>query len=251
MKFVLRIWMFAVLAIVLCTSSVMAQENATPTRSNETQPANASNEAEGKPRTPLAEFRLSPGDVVELKFFYTPELNDTVQIRPDGVISAPLVGQVVVAGRTVSEAVDELQTRYSKVLKSPSISLQVRNFSGHKIFIGGEVARPGTFDLSSDVSLMDALLEAGGPKYTAAKYALLIHKSEDERPLVRKISLERHGTEVAEASLVRMAPFDVVMVPESKIAHTDRWLDQHIRQLIPASMGVGFSYLFSGGALIP
>lgn len=251
MNFALKIGISALLPIVLWTSSTMAQENGTPTPGDEAKPTNASNEPARKPGTSLADFRLSPGDVVEVKFFYTPELNDTVQIRPDGQISVPLIGQVAVAGRTVSEAVNELQTRYSKVLKSPSISLQVRNFSGHKIFVGGEVARPGTLDLSSDVSLMDALFEAGGPKYTAAKYAFLIRKSEDERPIVRKVSLARHGTEVAEAALVRMAPFDVVMVPESKIAHTDRWLDQHVKQLLPGSLGLGFSYLFGGSTLIP
>jgi protein involved in polysaccharide export with SLBB domain len=195
---------------------------------------------------PPADFRLSPGDVVEVKFLYTPELDDTVQIRSDGRISLAMIGEVAIGGRTLHGALQELQARYSKVLKAPSISMQVRNFSGHKVFVGGEVTRPGMFDLASDVTVMDALLQAGGPKYTASKYALLIRRSDNERPSIRKISLERHRMEAAEATMIRLEPFDVVMVPESKIAHTDRWVDQHIRQLIPANLGVGFSYLFNG-----
>jgi protein involved in polysaccharide export with SLBB domain len=236
----------SVMSIFLCGCALMAQQTASPQTAD--NPAGAASE---NAAAPAPDFRLSSGDTIEVKFFYTPELDDTVQIRPDGLVSLPLIGQVPVAGRTVSQTVQELQVRYSKVLKSPSISVQVRNFAGHKIYVGGEVARPGTIDLASDISLMDALLESGGPKYTAAKYALLIHKSEDEKPLVRKVSLQRHGTEASEATLVRVEAFDVVMVPESKIAHTDRWIDQHIRQLVPASMGAGFSYLFNGGTIIP
>ena len=143
-----------------------------------------------------------------------------------------------------------MEQLYSKSLKTPSITLQVRSFGGQKVYVGGEVNRPGTVNLMNDLSVLEVMMDAGGAKTTASKFVLLLRRSSDNRVIVQKISLVSHNNQPSEAVLTRVRPFDVVLVPESKIARADRWVDQHIRQLVPATMAVGFSYLFNG-AVIP
>ena len=87
-------------------------------------------------------YRLVPGDVIEIRLFYNPELNEQVQIRPDGRVSLQLIGEVGVAGQTISEATAYLSKAYLKEVRVPGLTLQVRAFGAQKIYVTGEVNRP-------------------------------------------------------------------------------------------------------------
>lgn len=196
-------------------------------------------------------YVLNPGDAVELKFFYNPELNENVQIRPDGRISLPLVGEVCIGGKTPAQATEELQTLYKPIVKNPSIILQVRSFAGQRVYVGGEVSRPGVVALINQSTVLDALLEAGGLKHTSSDSLLLIRKGADGKPFVQRISSRNHDNIPSEASRMLLQPFDVLLAPESKIARVDRWVDQFLRQTNPASLSAGFSYLLGGTVALP
>lgn len=83
------------------------------------------------------DYVIYPGDKLEIKFFYNPELNDTVQVRPDGKISLQLVDDVKAAGMTTTELDKELTEKYSMEFINPTISVIVRSFTGEKIYVGG------------------------------------------------------------------------------------------------------------------
>jgi polysaccharide export outer membrane protein len=199
-------------------------------------------------------YRLNPGDDVEIRFFFNPELNELVMIRPDGRVSLQLAGEVVLAGKTVAEASAELEELYRKEIRTPRVSIQVRKFGAQKVFVTGEVLRPGPIALPGSVTVLQAISEAGGIKGTGdPKTIILIRKGPDGLPSGRKLNLSAKGMPAPEAGTL-LAPFDVVVVPESGIARVDRWVDQHIRQLIPFNLSAGFTYLFQnvpGGAIIP
>lgn len=196
-----------------------------------------------RPRVnPPGPYRLGAGDEIEIRFFFNPELNDRLQIRPDGRISLPFIGEVEMAGKSVEEAVAGLEQLYAKHLTTPRIWIQVRQYASQKVFVTGEVVRPGVLPLMTEVTVMDAIGEAGGIKHTGARSAVLIRRGTDGNPVVHKLTLWKNGKPGPEAMML-LRPFDVVMVPESKIARVDRWVDQHIRQLNPAMMSLGFSYL--------
>jgi protein involved in polysaccharide export with SLBB domain len=210
----------------------------------------------GQPAAPVPaaaqaeEFRLSPGDAVEVKFFYAPELNDSFQIRPDGRVSFPLIGEVLLAGRTVSDVSGELHGKYKPILKNPAVNLNVRSFASQKIFVSGEVNKPGTIPLPGQMTVLQAISDAGGLKYTAAKSQIILVRrgqtGEQERvPVLLDSKLTNAPAGTLIAATTQLRPFDVILVPESKIARTDRWIDQHIRQLLPATLSAGFSYLFN------
>lgn len=196
------------------------------------------------------EFRLSPGDVIEAKFFYNPELDDSLEIRPDGMISMPLIGELSVDGLTITETRLRLEELYKPILKQPSITVHVRNYAAQKIYVGGEVLRPGVIALKGELTLLDAIMETGGTKLTGSdSKVVLIRKDADGQAVRYELAMQpEDGT--GPAGDVKLQPFDVVLVPETKIARVDRWVDQYIRQIIPITLSAGFTYLKSGGTVI-
>jgi|SRR5215469_10404085 len=205
----------------------------------------------GEGATSHTDFRLGAGDSVEVRFFYNPELNENVQIRPDGHLSLQLVGDVDLGSLTISEATAKLDELYLKYLKTPTVSLQVRSYASQKVYVTGEVNRPGVVPVPGKMSVLDAIMEAGGTTHTGnTSSVILVRKGEEGKPVVHKISLKNINNEPSQASLTLLQPYDVIMVPETKIAHLDRWVDQHLRQLVPVGMNAGFSYL-AGTSVVP
>jgi protein involved in polysaccharide export with SLBB domain len=207
------------------------------------QPGLAANEAR--------EFRLSPGDVIEFRFYHNPELNDTVQIRPDGRISLPLVGEIDLRNKSVAEVTRAIEGLFAAHLKTPSITIQVRSYASQKVYVGGEVLRPGVISLAGELSLLEAIMEAGGAQHTASSSSvILIRKGDRGAPTRQRIAMKgKDGAPTTEAGTL-LRPFDIVLVPASGITKADRWVDKYIRQLIPFTLTGGFTYLIDGGVII-
>jgi protein involved in polysaccharide export with SLBB domain len=195
-------------------------------------------------------YRLAPGDTIEVRLFYNPELNEQVQIRPDGHISLSLLGDQEIAGKTIPEAVAMLEPLYAVHVRTAQVVIQVRTFAGQKVYVTGEVNRPGVVNLPGAMTVLEAIGEAGGIKLTGNRdVAVLIRKRPDGLPQRYRLVLSDGGAPTQQAATV-LGPFDVVMVPESKISRLDRWVDQSIRQLIPITLSAGFNYIVdhtSGG----
>src|SRR5687767_10802155 len=119
---------------------------------------------QGPPLAPEAVYLMQPGDVLDIKFFYHPDLNETLPIRPDGRFSAALVNDVQAAGRTVSELRAELMQLYGATLNNPELAVIVREFAARRIYVGGEVNSPSLLRVPGRLSLLQAIFEAGGLK---------------------------------------------------------------------------------------
>ncbi len=193
-----------------------------------------------------APYRLAAGDTVELKFFYNPELNETVQIRPDGTISLALIGDVQMSGKTASDVSAELQQRYRTIVKDPANTVQIRTYGRQIVYVGGEVARPGSVLLRTRQTVLEAVLDAGGPRVTAASSVVLIRQNEKGVPVSQVISIKSQHHNAPQAAGIQLQAFDVLLLPESKIAQVDRWVDQYIKQVLPGQLNGGFTYLFNG-----
>ena len=190
------------------------------------------------------DYQLAPGDVVDLQFFYNPELNEKVQIRPDGRISLSLVGEIELARKTVPAAVRELEGAYRSVLKTPSISLQIAGYAAQKVYVGGEVSHAGAVNMPGDLTVLQAVMEAGGPLHSAStKELILIRRDDRGMPYILRLSLKNLKSGPSEAVTTRLRPYDVVLIPESKIAKMDRLVDNYLRKLDPAFLSAGFSFL--------
>jgi polysaccharide biosynthesis/export protein len=189
-------------------------------------------------------YRLNPGDTIEIKFMTNPELNELVVIRPDGRISMPLVGELLVANTTIADLSARLATAYEDILKTPSATIQVRDFANRRVFVGGEVGRPGVLPLVGRQTALSAVMEAGGFRGSAARDEIIvIRKGIEDEPRVLRLAAKGQDGKAPEAANFALQPLDVVLVTESGVARTNRAIDQYVRQMIPVTLTGGFSWL--------
>lgn len=181
----------------------------------------------------LKEYVFSPGDTIDVKFFYTPDLNETLIIRPDGQISLQIIGEVKATGKTPAQLRGLLKRLYAPYLKDPEISVIVRSFSNQRVFVGGQVMKPGTVEMSDQMTVLEALIEAGGLDYrqAQAKNVVVIRYHKNKR-YGYKINMEP-VLEGKESRPFFLEPKDIVYVPRTEIAKVNQWIDQHINQIVP------------------
>jgi protein involved in polysaccharide export with SLBB domain len=189
------------------------------------------------------EYRLQVGDQLDIKFFYNHELNEQVTVRPDGRISLQLAHEIMVAGLTPMELTELLTKKYASELKKPEITVIVRSFGGQKVYVDGEVAKPGMVPLVGTVTLLQALSQAGGVKDSArTTEVIVIRRGADNKPLTVAVNLDKaiDGTDMSQDIALR--PFDIVYVPKSAIANVNKWVDLYVRKNLPISISTGFGY---------
>lgn len=187
-------------------------------------------------------FRLGVGDEVSVKFYYTPELNEAQPIRPDGLISMPLIDDVHAAGLTVDELRTKLREAYSKHLKDPELEVVVPVLASARIFVGGEVGQAGTQPLVGGTTVSRAIFTAQGAKPTAyLKQVIVIHPGPDGRPVVRQVNVQAALDGEDPRQDIMLSAQDVVYVPRSPIANADVFVDQYIRQLLPFSTNMSYN----------
>ncbi len=183
------------------------------------------------------------GDQLDVKFFYNPELNEQVSIRPDGRISLQLVHEIMAVNLTPQELTDLLTKKYAPDLKKPEIAVIVRSFSAQKIYVDGEVAKAGMFPLIGFMSVLQAISQAGGVKDSArTTEVIVIRRGPDNKRLVIPVILDKaiDGTDMSQDIALR--PFDIVFVPKSPIANVNVWVDQYVRKNLPIYLSFGYFF---------
>jgi protein involved in polysaccharide export with SLBB domain len=198
----------------------------------------------GQPLTSVqpvqTEYRIHPGDVLDLKFFYNPELNETVLVRPDGRISVQLANEVVAAGLTPEDLRKNLIERYGHEINKPELAVIVRSFSMQRVYVDGEVFRPGMLPLSGPVTLQQAIAAAGGFLPTAKRTDVIIIRQAEGSRVSYKVDMEEALKDDSPA--VFLAPFDIVYVPRSAVGEVNKFVDLYIRRNLPIGAGVGFGW---------
>ncbi len=174
-----------------------------------------------------------PGDVIEIKFFITPQLNITQTVRPDGKISLELIREVTAQGRTPAELRDELLRLYEPHLKAPEIAVVARSFYTQRVFVGGQVMKPGVVEMPGEMTALEAIMETGGFDLRAAeRKSVLVIRYRNGRRYAYKLDLKR-ATAGNETKPFYLESRDIVHVPRTKIAKLNQWIDQHINKIVP------------------
>ena len=190
----------------------------------------------------IEDYYLRAGDVLEIKFFTTPELNESVTIRPDGKISLQLIGDVRVEGFTGLELNKVLTKEYEKQLNRAIITVIVKDSAGQTIYVGGEVPVPRELIMTGKLNALQAIFKSGGFTRDANKSeVVIISRGPDSKPLARKVNLRKalKGKLLENQYLLR--PFDIVYVPKTRLAKIDDFTT-HIYRIIPNRIWRGFVY---------
>jgi polysaccharide export outer membrane protein len=109
-----------------------------------------------------AAYTVQPGDVLKVSVWKEPQLQDPILIRPDGGFSFPLVGEVDGRGKTVAQLQAIMTQRLSKYISDPVVSVAVTEIHGNKVYVIGQVVKPGDFVVNPRVDVVQALSMAGG-----------------------------------------------------------------------------------------
>ena len=190
------------------------------------------------PVVPVGEYQIQIGDELSIKFFYNRELNEDVIVRPDGRISLQLIPEVVAAGQTPAALAGALGSLYSDQLDNPEIAVIVRTFSAQRVYVDGEVRKPGEMVLIGPLTVLQAIARAGGITDAAKpQEVLVVSRGPKGEPVVIRVNIKKATTGADPSQDLGLVPYDVVYVSRLAIANVNRWVDHYIRQNIPISFG--------------
>jgi polysaccharide export outer membrane protein len=163
---------------------------------------------------PIAATTLGPGDVFEVRVFQEPDLSGVFRLAGDGSISFPLCGQVHLGGLTSTLATEQLTKCLARgYLRNPQVSIFVREYNSKKIFVFGEVQKPGTFQYEDGMNIVQAITLAGGFAQRAAKNSTSVTRLLDGTERRVKVAVEDIG--LGRAENFNLRPGDIIFVPES------------------------------------
>lgn len=224
---------------------------------------------------------LKGGDYFDLRFVYNPELNIGVRIGSDGNITLPMVGVVQAAGLTPEELRQELLQRYSKHIRKPDISLLVgttpsaypydmaakkihddRQYitvalvksAGQWVFVGGEVSTARAVAYDGHLTILQAIVAAGGKKDTAdLSRVVVLRRGPFEQTEWIQTDLASPPSGDSLKNDVTLKAGDIVLVPMSGIAKLNLWVKQYIRDVLPIQTQgtVGAYWTSQFGGIIP
>lgn len=184
-------------------------------------------------------YRLAAGDLIDVKFTHHPEENERVPLRPDGLISLQIAGDINAAGLTVGELERLIVEKSSKTLRDPVVSVIIAQLAEHKVYVGGDVAKPGFVNFRDGLTPLQAVIERGGFTDTARMDEVLYVTRMGGEIQTQRLDLEAvvQGDSPEE---IYMAPDDIVFVPKTFIGQANIWVDQWIRGLLPTVPRPGF-----------
>jgi polysaccharide export outer membrane protein len=129
--------------------------------------------------SPTEAYTVKPGDVLSIAVWKEPDLQGPVLVRPDGSFSFPLAGQIDARGRTVAELQQTVTEKLKKYISDPVVTVSVSEVKGNKVYVLGQVNKPGEFIVNPRVDVMQALSMAGGTTAFAALGEIVILRRSD------------------------------------------------------------------------
>ena len=185
----------------------------------------------------VSEYVLGFGDVIEVKFFDNARFNETVAVRPDGRITMEKMGDIFVAGMAPSKLDSLITATYAQFVRNPEVTVFVRQFGGHQVYVLGEVNTPGAYPLQRNMTLVQAMATAGGPKHTANLRSVMVLRREQSGEInAHRLDLtiaanRSRASNIESAHYVQ--PQDVIYVPQTFIADIGQFTKQIYDIVLP------------------
>ncbi len=161
-----------------------------------------------------AAYTVKPGDTLLISVWKEPDLQGPVLVRPDGMFSFPLAGQMDARNKTVPELQQELTAKLKKYISDPVVTVSIQEIKGNKVYVIGQVQKPGDFVVNPRVDVMQALSMAGGTTPFAALGDIMILRRTDtglQQALPFKYTDVVRGRNLQQNIMLQAG--DVVVVP--------------------------------------
>jgi polysaccharide export outer membrane protein len=163
-------------------------------------------------------YRITPGDVIELRFPFVPELDQTLAVQPDGYVTLREVGDMRVQGRTVPQLRADLNEAYKGIVREPVFTVVLKEFEKPYFVAAGEVAKPGRYELRGATTLTQAIAYAGGATNLAKMSEVVIFRPHTQETVaVQQIDVKKMFSkrDLSEDPLLR--PGDTIYLSKSTL----------------------------------
>lgn len=171
--------------------------------------------AEKSSLTVTPDYIMGPEDVLEITVWKNADLSKQVQVRPDGRISLPLIGDVSAVGRTAAQLTEEISARLKSYMENPTVSILVREVNSYQIYVLGEVNAPGKYPLKSKTTLLQAITIAHGFTQVAARNKIVVFRFGKDGEGLHKIKASYDDIVLRDGSdqNIELKPGDQIVVP--------------------------------------
>jgi polysaccharide export outer membrane protein len=177
----------------------------------------------GGTRRPL--YRLRPSDVVDVSFTVSPEFDQSLRVQPDGYVWLKDAGMVSAEGLTLEEFADAVRRSYQGYLHDPQVAVALKDFERPSFIVGGEVSRPGKYELRTDTTVTEAVELAGGLTMQAKhSQVVLFRRVNDDLVETRLLNLKKMLRAKNLGEDAHVHPGDLIYVPQNAISKIARFL---------------------------
>lgn len=195
-------------------------------------------EAEVDLRLPRADaFVFGPGDVLRIFVWRHEDLSMDVTIAPDGAISYPLIGRLQLAGMTYEQAVKTLQAAIGVYYQDAQVAVNILTVSSQKVLVLGEVTAPQVLQLTNEMSILEAMVKAGGINANARTRNVLLIRGGVEKPELYAVDVEAIYGRGDFSQMVYLQAGDIVVVPPTTITNVERFFKRISGIIGPAVSG--------------
>lgn len=180
-----------------------------------TKPAQNSTATATTPAAPVTlprDYVIGVEDILAVVFWRDKEMSAEVVVRPDGKISLPMLNDVPAAGMTPEQLAEAIEKAAAKFVRDPGTTVMVKEIHSRKVYVIGEVGRPGTIPLASDMNVLQVIAQAGGFLEHANKGDVTIVRNENGKERRYKFNYNEvvRGKNVAQN--IRLLPGDTILV---------------------------------------
>lgn len=172
-------------------------------------------------------YRLRRSDVVEVTFTIAPEFNQVLTVQPDGYVTLKDAGLIVAQGLTIPEFREQVQKAYAGYLHDPEAAVALKDFERPFFVVGGEVGKPGRYELRSDITVAEAVQIAGGFTQQAKhSQVVLFRRVNEDLVEARLLNLKKMLRQNGLKEDAHLHPGDLVFVPQNAISKIAKFISR-------------------------
>ncbi len=163
--------------------------------------------------TPSEDYVIGPDDALVVVFWRDKDMTTEVVVRPDGKITLPLINDIQAAGLTPEQLRVKIQAAASRYIEDPNTSVVVKQINSRKVFIAGQVGKPGPYSLSGPMTVLQLIAMAGGLTEFAEKKKIAIIRTENGKQASYQFDYEAVAKRTKLQQNILLKPGDTILVP--------------------------------------
>jgi polysaccharide biosynthesis/export protein len=210
----MRLVTWLVLTALLAAMGARAQETPkAPPQEKTAKTDSTSNPSNTQVATADAAYKIGPQDVLRIDVWKEAELSHVAPVRPDGKISLPLLNDVQAAGLTAMQLGEAITMGLKKYITNPQVTVSVTEINSRRVYVTGEVTRPGAFPLLPGMTVLQALTTSGGFTPFARMKSIYVLRMENGKQVKHPFNYKQAVSGKSPEENILLEPGDIIVVP--------------------------------------